>query len=368
VETQEVPDDVLLAPARRFDRPTTAHARSCFDGSHAAAERVYHGGGVWAEQDPARLASLPVASRPLNVGDRRFPPLYRNTAWRVSGYVHALRVAPNALYRQRAAAGGEYLLREQRPDGSFLYWRGRTDGWPGAVHLLFCTANPGCAFLELYRLTGDSRYCQASQRAADWAVGAAISPNTNYNSFAVWHLCEHFSITGEARYLESALDRTLRGVFPGQLGNGGWPAHNAWIFYHAIIVRGLAALHRVLPTTHPTRPELRRRLVMAVNHLLAEQRESGCLRSCFDPAEWLASRAPTNPYSVHPETKVDPFSIQALVCVQEWTDLDVRRALYGLLSLPRQDELVQGQEGMMHLAYGVAYRWLTETAGREDPP
>ncbi len=365
MEIQEVPADDLLTPAQAFARPTVAHARACFEGMHAEAERVWHGGGVWAEQEPLRLAPLPAASRPLNVLNPRFPPLYRNTAWRVIGYTNGLRVAPDPLYRKRAIEGGEYLLREQQADGSFLYWRGREDGWPGALHLLFCTANPGCAFLELYRLTGDRRYREASRRAADWEANAGISPNANYNSFAVWHLCEHVRETGEDRYLESALEKTARGVFPGQLANGGWAGHNAWIFYHAIIVRGLAALYGLLPAGHAARPELRRRLIMAVNHLLAEQRASGRLRSCFDPVEWQKSRDPANAYSVHPEDKVDPFAIQALVCVLEWTELDVRSALYGLLSLPRQAELAQGQEGMMHLAYGVAYRWLAQTEGQE---
>ena len=155
-------------------------------------------------------------------------------------------------------------------------------------------------------------------------------------------------------------------MVPGQLANGGWGGHNAWILNHAINDRGLAALYGLLPAGHAARPELRRRLIMAVNHLLAEQRASGRLRSCFDPVEWQTSRDPANAYSVHPEDKVDPFAIHALVCVLEWTDLDVRSPLYGLLSLPCQAELAQGQEGMMHLAYGVAYRWLGQTGGQED--
>ena len=135
VEIQAVPTDDLLAPAQAFARPTVAQARACFEGIHGEAERVWHGGGVWAERDPLRLAPLPAASRPLNLLDARFPPLYRNTAWRVIGYTNSVRVDPEPLYRERAIEGGEYLLREQHADGSFLYWRGKMAGrahctWP----------------------------------------------------------------------------------------------------------------------------------------------------------------------------------------------------------------------------------------------
>jgi hypothetical protein len=99
---------------------------------------------------------------------------------------------------------------------------------------------------------------------------------------------------------------------------------------------------------------------MAVNHIIEEQRESGYLRSCFDVEEWQKSRSPESAYSVHPEEKICPFAIHALICVQEWTDLDVSNSIYGLLSAPAQRELTQGQEGMMHLAYGVGYRWLAQ--------
>jgi hypothetical protein len=333
----------------------------CFETAHATAERTYLGHGVWAERDEKRLARLPLASRPLNVINPKFPPLYRTTAWRIIGYAHAYKVVRNELYLKRMLEGGEYLLKEQQADGSFLYWRGKEGGSPKSSHLLFCSANPGCALVELFRATGEKKYLEASRRAAEWAMNFEVSPNTNYNSFAVWHLCEHYRETREARCLESAVEKTVKGVYPGQLPGGGWPGHNSWIFYHSIIVRGLAALYKVLPEDRPQRSELRRRLAAALKHLFSQQRAGGLLRSCHEEQEWRRSRAPGNPYSVHPEEKVCPFAIHALICVQEWTDLDVRSILYGLLSADPQDELAQGQEGMMHLAYGVALRWLSES-------
>ena len=262
-----------------------------------------------------------------------------------------------ALYRERILAGADYLLREQRPDGSFLYWRGREDGWPNTPHLLFCTASPGLALLDAYHLTRERKYLEAALRSADWLVRAEASPNNNYNSFAVWNLCELYRETSDPRLLEAALEKTVKGVYPDQLPNGAWAGHNSWIFYHAIIVRGFAALYGVLPDGHPEKPGLRRRLVRALNHLIVEQRPDGSLRSCFDEEEWAKSRVPGNAYSVHREQKICPFAIHALIMVLERTDLDVGGLLHGLLAAPPQDELVQGQEGMMHLAYGAALAW-----------
>jgi len=352
-----VPDDRLLEPRAKFPKPSLAHLQACFAHIHALSEAAYHGNGVWADRDPKRLALLPEASRPLNVIDPKFPPLYRNTAWRMIGYEYAFRATGDKAYLALIRAGADYLVREQQPDGSFLYWRGQEDGWPGSPHLLFCTASPGLALLDAYRLTRERKYLEAALRAAEWLIQADVSPNNNYNSFAAWALCEIYRETGDRRFLENAVEKTVRGVYPDQLPNGAWAGHNSWIFYHAIIVRGFAALYGALPDGHPEKPGLRRRLVRALNHLVVERRPDGSLRSCFDEEEWAKSRVPGNAYSVHREQKICPFAIHALIMVLERTDLKVQDLLYGLLAAPPQDELVQGQEGMMHLAYGAALAW-----------
>lgn len=344
METHSVPKDRLIEPEHRFKKPSLASVRSCFEKVHEASEGVYHGGGVWGE----------------SVLGEGYPPMYRNTAWRMIGYANALKAEDNALYRQRLEEGGEYLLKEQQENGSYLWWCYETHGHPDTHHLLYCTANPGVAMLEVYRLTGDERYLEASARAADWAVGHGISQNNNYNSFAVWHLCEHYRETGEEKYLEAAVYRNREGAFPRQLPNGAWAGHNAWIFYHAIIVRGFAALYGVLPDGHEAKAALRAPLVMAVNHLIEEQRENGHFRSCFDPEEWEKSRDPKSAYSAHKPDRFDSHALQALACVQELTDLDVRNALYGALASPMPDRLEE--QGMVQLACGVGYRWL---AGQE---
>ena len=359
MDIRPVPDDHLMESRYEFAKPDLLHARQCFERIHGQAEKAYHGNGVWGDTDPERLASLPASSRPLNVLDGKHPPLYRNTAWRTIGYSNALKAEDNELYRQRLFEGGEYLLEVQQEDGSYLYWRGSTDGHPHSRALLFCSANPGCALLDLYRISGDGRFLDASKRAVEWSIAFEVDrDNNNYNSFAIWHQCEHYAVTGDVRCLESAIRKTVDGVYIRQLPNGAWAGHNSWIFYHSMIIRGMAVLYGLLPDGHKAKPELRRRMLMALNHLIQEQRENGSLRSCFDPEEWGKSRPPESAYSVHAEEKVDAFAIHALILVQERTDLDVSNVIHGLLSAPPQDELVQGQEGMMHLAYGVGYAWI----------
>ena len=340
METHAVPRDRLMVPQHRFQRPSLSSVKACFEKVHEASEKVYHGGGVWGKR---------------MLGEA-YPPMYRNTAWRMIGYAEALKVEDNELYRKRLMEGGEYLLREQQANGSYLWWCYETHGHPDTDHLLYCTANPGVALLEVYRLTRDERFLAASGRAADWAARHGISRNNNYNSFAVWHLCEHNRVTGGQKCLEAAIHRNREGASPRQLPNGAWAGHNAWIFYHALIIRGFAALYGVLPDGHETRRELREPVIMALNHLIEEQRENGHFRSCFDPEEWEKSRDPKSHYSVHKPDIFDACALQALVCVQDWTDFDTTNALCGALASPMPEDL-DGQ-GMPHLAYGAGYRWL----------
>ncbi|MDD5600042.1 MAG: hypothetical protein PHV82_19005, partial [Victivallaceae bacterium] len=217
---------------------------------------------------------------------------------------------------------------------------------------------PGCAFIEMYRLTGEKRYLDASAKTAEWLMNFETDYNNNYNSLAVWHLCEHYLETGDMRCLESAVEKTVNGVYPNQQSNGSWPGHNSWIFYHGIILRGLAYLYRILPDGHQQKAELRRRITMTLNCVIAAQQADGYLKSCCDENEWQKSRRPESPYFIHSEKKICPFTIHALVCIQQFTVWDVANVLYGLLAAPPQDELTQGQEGAMHLAYGTAYQWI----------
>lgn len=329
-------------PPTRFSGPILTSHESDSIRFHEISENIYRGDGVWGVSELGT----------------EYPPVYRHTAWRMIGYLNALQVADNPVYRERIASGAEYLLSEQQDNGSYLWWCYETHGHPDFDHLLYCTANPGVALLELYKLTGDERFLMGSTRAADWACQHGIARNNNYNSFAVWHLCEHFKVTEDEKCLDAAIYRNREGGFPNQLSNGAWEGHNAWIFYHSIIVRGFAALYGVLPDGHPAKDDLRSPTLKALNHLIEEQQDSGHFRMCFDPEEWQKSREPDSHYRIYNSNDFDPSTLHALVCIQEFTDLDMSNALYGAICSPMPEDLTE--QGMNHLAYGVAYRWLAE--------
>jgi hypothetical protein len=346
MDTHSVPRDELIEQPHAFERPALADVQACFHQVHQASEARYHGDGSWGN----RLLGPD------------YPPTYRNTAWRMIGYMNALQVEENPVYRQRLEEGAAYLLKEQQPNGSYLWWCYQTDGHPDTDNLLYCSANPGVALLRMYELTGESRYLDASCRAADWAVGCPISPNNNYNSFSVWHLCELYRVSREEKYLNAAIHKNREGGFPRQEANGAWAGHNAWIFYHAIIIRGFVTLYGVLPEEHPAKEELRPFAIAAVNHLLEEQKESGHFRSCWDTEEWERSRNPESGYCTVNSQIFDPSVLHALVLTADLTDLDVTNALSGVLQSPMPEDL--DKQGIVPLAYGVGLRWLAKVSSR----
>ena len=139
------------------------------------------------------------------------------------------------------------------------------NGWMyddlGDGGLQFDNGECGVAMFELYEVTKDPRHLASARRASEWALARPLCPNWNYNSFSVYLLAKAFAITGEARYLESALHKARLGVVPGQLAEGPragrWvDPHNARPAYHYIMMRALAQLVAVMPQEHPHRIEI----------------------------------------------------------------------------------------------------------------
>ena len=127
--------------------------------------------------------------------------------------------------------------------------------------LQFDNGEAGVAMFELYESTKDEKYRTSARKSADWAAARPIARNWNYNSFSVYLLAEAYRTTGERRYLEAAIHKTLLGVNPGQLTDGPnagrWvDAHNARPTYHYIIMRALASLAAVMPKDDAARPEI----------------------------------------------------------------------------------------------------------------
>jgi uncharacterized protein YyaL (SSP411 family) len=84
-------------------------------------------------------------------------------------------VDPAALLAA-ARAGGEYLLRHQKADGSFGYsYRPRLDGYSAAYNELR-HAGTCYALFELGSATGDVRYRRAAERGMEWLAAGFVRP------------------------------------------------------------------------------------------------------------------------------------------------------------------------------------------------
>lgn len=229
----------------------------------------------------------------------------REPAAVVSGCVHAVRAgldgAPRSLAYAREA--GDFLVWAQTQAGTgvfpfpavrgvtrdkafvaadrFLAQAEREGRLAAVVHhgwavddatdggLQFDHGEAGVAMFELYETTRDEKYLKSARWAADWATARPIARNWNYNSFSVHLLAEAFRVTGEHRYFDAAVRKTLLGVLPGQLPDGPhagrWvDAHNARPAYHYIMMRALAQLAAVTPKAAAARPEIMRALTLGL--------------------------------------------------------------------------------------------------------
>lgn len=251
-----VPRDVLLERRFRFPAPSFEEMVRAFEVGHLLSEVFYKGGGYY--DCPGEYTNT-----------------IRSTSNRVLGYIPAFHVLGSDVYRRRAVEGLDYLLGRQTPEGDFPWYYNSYGGVLDRSDGLFEAGIAGRAFVEGYRLTGDERYLEASRLTAKWETDSPISPNNNYNMFAAWHLAAHYELTGDDGALEAAVEKTRLGGIPNQLPSGGWPGHNSWMWYHGIIVRGMAELMRVLPEDHAFGPELRASLTAAINRVIRQQAGSG---------------------------------------------------------------------------------------------
>jgi len=202
-------------------------------------------------------------------------------------------------YLERAHAELDYLLSRQHSQGFFPYpaqpsgnappnMRAAMERYrkefPQAVRDGFAVLPPpdggfqfdtgvcGVALSEGFELLHHSRYRDAARGAADWALTQNLVRNWNYNAFSVWLLARTFSVTGERKYLASALQKAQLGVLPGQMtgeqGQEHWPGrwmdqHNAKRTYHWGMLRALNALLQVLPKDSHDYESIRQRVFLA---------------------------------------------------------------------------------------------------------
>ena len=147
------------------------------------------------------------------------------------------------------------------------------NGWAyddfGDGGLQFDNGECGIAMYEIYELTQDARYLESARRATEWAAARPLCTNWNYNSFSVELLAKAFEVTGEKRFLETAIHKARLGVIPGQLTEGPYAGrwfdpHNARPAYHYIMMRGLIRLVAAMPFSDSNHDEVLRSLTLGL--------------------------------------------------------------------------------------------------------
>ncbi|NLE59280.1 MAG: hypothetical protein GX616_13040 [Planctomycetes bacterium] len=258
---------------------TPERLQRLWDAGWAAAEKAYSGDGRWG----LPLTDLRGSGKggPADRPEVRHT-LLRRTAYVIIGGITAIRhgFGDQAAIRKRVKEGLGYLLSVQKPGGLFPFpdVRGRhphftppleslyhqhpeafQDGWViddfGDGGLQFDNGVCAVTMLTAFEHFKTAAYRESAERACRWAVGRPVVPNWNYNAFSVWALARHIEVTGEEELRVPAIQKAVLGILPGQLPAGRWlDRHNCRTVYHAINLRGLAVLYRVLPNE----PSLRR--------------------------------------------------------------------------------------------------------------
>ncbi|MGB9587297.1 MAG: hypothetical protein ACPL7O_03875, partial [Armatimonadota bacterium] len=126
-----VPRDYILKSRYRFTAPSQTQVSKAFQIAHEISEAFYLGDGIWAGEPSI--------------------PLIRFTSRRVIGYIGAYRVLGDHVYLTRIREGLEYLLREQKPSGTFVWYYRSIRGIDNQDDGLYETAIAGYALLEGYR-------------------------------------------------------------------------------------------------------------------------------------------------------------------------------------------------------------------------
>jgi hypothetical protein len=242
---------------------------------------------------------------------------------------------------------------------------------PNTDHLFYKNGYAGVGLLEAYRHLPDARILGAVRRAADWTAVRDPSVNTNYNSLACWILVAYHRHDPQPRYVEAAVDKTLLGVLPGQLPNGGWTGHNSWVYYHGIIIAGLAMLLSVLAREHPRYEDIRRSLVMTINHLTLRQNEQGALLATFDPLDRAEAEQSKTRKERLPDFQAEPHALLGLLWTHDLLGMEVKSLLLGLMQAyidqirkgdgPESDP---GSHGTDAMVLGYAWRWIARHSDR----
>ncbi|MDP7131835.1 MAG: hypothetical protein QF437_15165, partial [Planctomycetota bacterium] len=254
-----------------FPDPDTDALEAAFELAHEEVQALANGNGSYGKG-----YEMLVPNEDEPAAETRENPLVRTTASIAMGYMLAGEVWGNEEYTGFARAALNYLLsHDQHESGAFLYWGMGEEERLNDQDNFYCTGYGALPFVMAHEMLQCPRALDVLKRAGDWTLDKPLTGNVNYDLFAMWFLPQLYRLTGDEKYLDSAIWRTEGAAFDGQNPGGAWPGHNLSHGYHAIILLGMASLYRELPDDHPFRSRLHTRLVMAAHFGAAMFSEEG---------------------------------------------------------------------------------------------
>lgn len=168
------------------------------------------------------------------------PPLIFNTGMVIHGWLDLYEALGEERYVEAAARGGAFMVREQKPDGS---WSGEHTyhGLPKTYK-----SRAAWALLRLAAITGEGSFRAAARRHLDWVVSMQSEdgwfdhcvfvpgtlPNTHGLAYTLRGLLESHALLDHERYLEAAIRTSevlirkleVLGRLPGVFRRGWIPA------------------------------------------------------------------------------------------------------------------------------------------------
>lgn len=244
--------------------PNIASAQQWFEQVHLANEELRDADGAWWPQPFATYAGYGVS--------------IEEVAFRVISYLEAYRATDNDLYRQRARAGADYLLRHRLLADGHIELQGH-------LSIDFCYPWAGLALLAVYRNDLERIDC----RKAAVAIGEQlllfqIAGSANHALMPVRLFAALYRETGDRRYLKALKRRVLR-FLPQQRPQGDWYGYNGLVWYHAIVLRCLIDAYTVTPFTLENslfKDRTAAAIIAALNWFIRFQREDGLFPLSLD--------------------------------------------------------------------------------------
>lgn len=331
----------------------------------ALSERLYEGGGSWAD----RAAG--------------YRSLLRSVYWRVDVYQALARSSrpqsEKARFATRAAQGVQFLLEAQTQGGNSVFGipadprlpefgddiqslisicpACSVNGWvvrmpsPSQTPELYYDHGYSLSTIANYGLENpSSAILDAVHRGANWALTQPVTSNINYLSALAKGLARAYLLTRNTAYLSRAIELHRDYILPAQDAAGEWSdAHNDRLEYHSFIVSGMVALRSVLAGNESILPSLESALRLALTRMAVRNQTETApeLRST-----WMSASARTW-WELSRLRRLSSDEISGWNACQKWMERDM--GVFTLHTPPSYANLK-----LMYLHFSLGYRELYE--------